>query len=384
MQAINTAPWFKELLSEHRPPCISIYLPVDRTDAPGGINGRRLREALDEVRQRAQAGLEEFYGKDHMQPALERLEQAMKDDTLLDGDRDALAFFISPDHAHVIEIREPVRPSTTIAETFHVKPLIRALQQSQRFRVLCVALHGVRLFEGDARALREVNLHRAVPRSVDDPIAVQATAIDTTPQGTGNLTPITSQPSYAAGNVENDRFFRLVDQTVWEHYSRHDPVPTVVVADVKTLAGFLAVARNPTRLKEGVQLNPTAASPDRLREEAWRILRPHFEQQINTLKDAYQAARARHLGSDEVPQVAEAAATGRVGTLLLDADVKIPGVFHRDTGMIEPVPPSSPKAEAEDILDDLAELVLERDGQVFIIPHDQMPTDHGVAAVYRY
>jgi hypothetical protein len=29
-------------------------------------------------------------------------------------------------------------------------------------------------------------------------------------------------------------------------------------------------------------------------------------------------------------------------------------------------------------------MVLKMDGQVFVIPHTEMPTDQGVAAVYRY
>jgi hypothetical protein len=29
-------------------------------------------------------------------------------------------------------------------------------------------------------------------------------------------------------------------------------------------------------------------------------------------------------------------------------------------------------------------MVLKMDGQVYVLSHDQMPTDHGVAAMYRY
>ena len=38
----------------------------------------------------------------------------------------------------------------------------------------------------------------------------------------------------------------------------------------------------------------------------------------------------------------------------------------------------------DDVLDDLAEMVLKMDGQVYVLSSDQMPTDAGVAAVYRY
>jgi hypothetical protein len=39
---------------------------------------------------------------------------------------------------------------------------------------------------------------------------------------------------------------------------------------------------------------------------------------------------------------------------------------------------------ADDLLDDLAELVLRQDGQVLVLPQVAMPSDTGVAAIYRY
>jgi hypothetical protein len=40
--------------------------------------------------------------------------------------------------------------------------------------------------------------------------------------------------------------------------------------------------------------------------------------------------------------------------------------------------------QGDDVLDDLAEMVLRQDGHVLILPDNAMPTDTGVAAIYRY
>lgn len=296
---------------------------------------------------------------------------------LWEGDHDALAFFCSPDYGRVVEIRRPTEQFVGVADSFHVKPLIRAMQQSQRFQVLCVGLRTVRLFEGDPFRLSEVKLVPQVPRSMDDPVVQQSTGQSTT------LPTEHAQPSIAPGAVHADRFFRLVDQAVWEHYSRREQVPVVLCADVQYLSKFLSWSRNDYLIKgQGIALNPDAATPDRLRQEAWQIIGPAFQKEIDALKDAFQAAKARHLGSDQLPQVAEAAAVGRVGTLLVDSDVHIPGILHRHSGLLEEARMDHPRAD--DVLDDLAEMVLRMDGQVFVVPHGQMPTDQGVAAVYRY
>jgi hypothetical protein len=335
---------------------------------------------MDEVRQ--QIGGKQGYGHQHAQAALKQLESALNDSNLWAGDRQALAIFASADHSHVIDLRTPVDRTVIIADSFHVKPLIRALQQSQQYRVLAISPRRVRLFEGDEFSLREIKLPPNVPHAVDDMVAVQAPGTDTTPNTSTGGTPATDQPSYAPGNVPLDRFFRMVDHAIWEALSQRDRIPLIVCADVKHLAQFLNVAKADNVMKEGIALNPEAITPERLRAEAWRLIHPQFQQQIQTLKDAYHAAKARHLGSDEIPQVAEAAAVGRVGTLLVDSDAKIPGILNRASGLIEQAPMSNPRAD--DVLDDLAEMVLKMDGQVFVIPHTEMPTDQGIAAVYRY
>jgi hypothetical protein len=381
MQALNATPWFKELLADHQPPCISIYHPVGRTTAPGNQNPVHFQNILNEVRETI--GGKTGYGHEHAQAALKQLESVLNDANLWAGDREAVAIFCSADHAHVIDLRTQVERIVNVADSFHVKPLIRALQQAQTYRVLAISPHTVRLFEGDQFSLRGMKLPPNVPTSIDDRIAVMATGTDTTPQSsTGGRPAATDQNFFAPGTITFDRFCRMVDHAIWEALSQFDHIPIIVCADVKNLSDFLNVTKNEYVMKTGIQLSAEAADPDRLREEAWKLIAPRFEQEIQTLKDAYQAAKARHLGSDEVPQVAEAAAVGRVGTLLVDSDARVPGILNRASGLIEQAPMSNPRAD--DVLDDLAEMVLKMDGQVFVLPHDQMPNDHGLAAIYRY
>ena len=372
MQAVNTLPWFKELLAEHQPPCISIYHPAARS-APPAIG---VAAGFQHLLEKAQQQLDKRYTSRQSGPLIDKLNHYAKNPDLWEGDREALAFFASPDYDNVIQLRRPTRPLAEVADTFHVKPLIRALQLAQRYQVLCVAPRRVRLFEGDPYTIREIKLSPTVPTSVDDPIARESPANDTAKAG---------QPSAPQGAVPVERFFRLVDQTIWDHHSRAAKLPIIVCADVQHLTHFLSTSKNENVLKEkdqAVALNPEAATPQRLMEESSRILRPRVEEELRQLNDTYHAAKARHLGSDELIQVAQAAATGRVGTLLVDSDKTIPGILHRHSGLIEPADLANPRAD--DILDDLAEMVLRMDGQVFVIPPEQMPTEAGVAAVFRY
>ena len=55
-----------------------------------------------------------------------------------------------------------------VAESFHVKPLIRILQSADRYHVLGLNRQQIKLFEGNRDALDEVELDPAVPRTATE------------------------------------------------------------------------------------------------------------------------------------------------------------------------------------------------------------------------
>jgi hypothetical protein len=83
-----------------------------------------------------------------------------------------------------------------------------------------------------------------------------------------------------------------------------------------------------------------------------------------------------------VNEVAQAAAFARVGTLLVDADKHIGGRIDLTNGRVEYG--DMARADFDDLLDDIAERVMKTGGQVLVMPADQMPTQSGVAAIYRF
>ena len=93
-------------------------------------------------------------------------------------------------------------------------------------------------------------------------------------------------------------------------------------------------------------------------------------------------AKSNGLGSDDLAQVAQAAAAGRVATLLIESDRQILGRLDNATGRVEVADLSHP--QVDDVLDDLGELVGKMGGRVLVIPAEEMPGRTGLAATYRY
>ena len=377
MQAVNSTGWFAELLAAHQAPCVSIYFPTMRAEVPQNQNHAHFRMLLDKARQM----LEAKYEKKQWQPVLERL-QNLSEEYFAEGPRDAVAVFASPDFERVIDLQRPVDDLVIVADSFHIKPVIRTMQFGDRFSVLCFGVQNVRVAEGNQYELSDVPV-RNLPKTIQEASLQENTRANSGGQGAG------APPLNAGGSpneyqvMQLEPFMKLVDQRVWENYSRDRHLPMVVVADPQYVGHFISASKNPYVLEQGVAINPNGLDGERLRQEAWKLIEPRYQEEIKRLQDQFHIARSQQKGSDEIPQVAEAAAVGRVGTLLIDGDRQVPGVLDRNSGQIEPVSDDNQRG-GDDVLDDLAEMVLRMDGQVYVLPHDQMPTDAGVAAMYRY
>jgi hypothetical protein len=67
---------------------------------------------------------------------------------------------------------------------------------------------------------------------------------------------------------------------------------------------------------------------------------------------------------------------------LVEADRHIPGRVNAETRSIQRGELSDP--ETDDILDDLAEIVLRSTGEVVMVPAERMPVSSGFATIHRF
>src|SRR6188768_1448133 len=103
---------------------------------------------------------------------------------------------------------------------------------------------------------------------------------------------------------------------------------------------------------------------------------------LEGLKVKFRTAWAQDSGSGDLADVAKAAIAGRVETQLVEADRVISGIVDRSSGAVRPA--DSAHWYVDDMLDDLAELVLTKGGEVVVVPGEQMPTTSGLVAIYRF
>ena len=365
-------------------PCLSLYQPTHRHHPENRQDPIRFRNLVKKM----DASLRQEYPAVEAQVLLEPFELLAQDSGFWDHTLDGLAVLAGPGVFRVFNLPLPVEELVVVADSFHTKPLRRFLQSIDRYQVLGLSLHAIRLFEGNRHGLTEVDLVPEVPRTITAALGEELTEPHHTVASYGGVGGGSSPMRHGQGakmdevEIDAERFFRSVDRAVQEHYSRPLGLPLILAALPEHHHLFHQVSQNSLLVDDGIKFNPDSLSTDELGALAWQVMEPRYLSRLTALGGVFEQARSKNAGSDDLAHVAEAAALGRVATLLIEADREITGQLDGATGQFALDTVSDP--HGEDILDDLGELVVTMGGSVVVIPAGRMPTTKELAATYRY
>lgn len=372
------------LLADHEPPCVSLYQPTHRRHPENQQDPIRYRNLL----QRMESSLRAKYPSQEVEAVMEKFEALARDNHFWKNRTDGLAILGSREFFHLFELQRPVKELLIVADSFHIKPLLRVLQSADRFQILCLNRQEAKLFEGNRYALDRVEL-TDVPSTITAALGQELTEQHLTVSSYGGVGGSGSQPMHHGHGSKKDeaeidtlRFFRVVDRGIMDHHSRPSGLPLMLAALPEYHTTFRHVSHNPFLMEAGLTVNPEALSLDELRVQAWQKIEPYYLHRLAKLVESFHVARSRQQGADDVTEVARATLAGRVSVLLVEAERQIPGRINAATGQIEIGSQTDP--EIDDILDDLAVETLRMKGEVVVVPAERMPVKTGVAATFRY
>jgi hypothetical protein len=373
-----------EMASFEGSPCLSLFQPTHRRHPDNQQDPIRFRHLVKAL----ETSLLQQHATDAVKALLEPFEALEQDQDLWNHTLDGLAVLGAPGLFRVFLLQRPVAELAVVADSFHTKPLRQWLQSTGRYQVLALSLHKVQLFEGDRNALDAVALAAGVPQTMTAALGEEYAESYTTVSSYGGIGGGHMAMHHGQGGkkdeIEGDaeRFFRAVDRAVLEHHSRPSGLPLMLAALPEHHHLFRAVSHNPFLMASGLMADPQGLTHEDLRQRAWEVAAPQQEAQQAAWGDAYAAAVAHGLGSEDLSQVAHAAVAGRVSTLLIEAERQLAGRIDESTGRIDAANLDNPRAD--DVLDDLGALVERMGGEVHVLPAERMPCRTGVAASFRH
>jgi hypothetical protein len=122
----------RALVQAHQPPCLSIYQPTHRQHPGNRQDPTRFRNLVRAIEESLQ---QRYSGTDDM---LAPVRVLAGDAPFWNRTVDGLAVFAAPGFFRVVKFQRPVRELALVADSFHVKPLLRVVQSAERYHVLCV------------------------------------------------------------------------------------------------------------------------------------------------------------------------------------------------------------------------------------------------------
>lgn len=375
----------QELLAVNQAPCISLYMPTHRSHPEKLQDAIRFKNLIKEL----EASLSKKYAANEVKKSLVPLETLVNDTKIWNQTSEGLAVFSAPGIFKILKLQESVKEMAMVADSFHTKPLRQYLQSTYRYHILSLGLTDIQLFEGNRHSLGKVELLPDIPRTITEALGDELTDKHATVASYGGIGGNSTSMHHGQGGKKDEedndteRFFRVVSKSIYENYSKPTGFPLILAALPNHHNLFQKVSKNPLLLSNGIEINPEAISIDKLADLAWSIMEPQYLLKLDALVEKFVQEKADGKGSDDMNEIGVAAVAGKIDTLIIEADRMIPNkLTNLVTGNIQNRDLTNPKVD--DFLDDLGELVLKMGGHVMVLPAEKMPSETGLAAIFRY
>lgn len=377
-----TAGSFRNLLSSHPPPCVSIYMPIEHGPRSLDENRLRYRHLLDT----ATKELAGRHGTRELASLLEPLRELLQLEFWAQQ-KAGLALFSCPRFSTYFNLPDRLEELVIVAASFHVRPLLALLQSNQHFFLLELSHKNARLFRGSRVGLAPVDLHGA-SESLETTLAAKEHPKSTTRHAGGRGASGASIVHGAHGDRTSEeheetlRYLRSIDRSLL-HELAEERSPLILAAPRELAALYRQVSRYPGLAEEVVQGNHDHTSVHELFERTWPVVQAELARRTQEKLEAYERQMHQGRATAELSAIARYAVQGRVRELFLAQGENLWGRFDRESGALE-LAPRGERLLGDDVLDDIAEAVLMRGGEVLSIDKDDMPAQATVAALLRW
>lgn len=325
-------------------PCISLLLPT----VPGQRMSMDDRAVLEGLAAQASARVRQEAPARGL-AALERLDHAVTEI----GARPvglAVALFVNPDVAEVVDLPLAVEPRCVIDPTFATRDLVRALHRTPRHVLLVLAADEARLFDG----------------------------------ALGQLSPASARgfPMRAPEGAQPQAFLREVDRALGA-YLRVHPAPVLVAAAEPTLSSFRSMSANTARLAGLITGNHLRTPLPELAGMVRPLLDKYLRGREAEALDLVDRRRGQQRAALGIHECWRASRWERPEMLAVEEGFFFPARLSEDGDALEPVSDPTEPGVIDDVVDELIEAVLTRGGWVALIEDGKVPDGQRVALTVR-
>lgn len=282
---------------------------------------------------------------------LEPLDALVADHQIFQNMNGNIGIFRNQDSFRILNIPVDVPQSCQVATTFHIKPLLKWLQFDQEFLMAGISEGNVCLYSGSQTSLKLIE-------SIEFTLAPAngSQKLHHEEQTVSWLSDLISQLTRTA----KPKLFLVGQQVLLEGLKKK----------LKYKNSILMPTADPFE-EEGIEFYCEAIRKT-LREDAHLNL----EKTLQEFRLAEEDNRARK----NIFQISRAVVRGQVRKLVISEDLSIFGKIDKESGGLA-LHPFALDHEDDDILDDLAQMVLNQGGEVIVASKEKIPNGRPILAI---
>jgi hypothetical protein len=362
--------------------CLSLYMPTHRTlqDVPKDkiIYQGLLKDLVQSINK-----LEEGF---RFQAILKILHDLMDETLFWHHQLDGLVIFAKEDTMIMYQTQSAFQPLVVVADSFHIKPLFAYFQDQEQFHLLALEAEKFEVYQGNIHHLESLAFPFESKVTLSEVLGSQQTDNHQTNKSYGGA--FVGSTLHGHGGKKDDtaldreKYFRYVDRFVYENFSKHHPLPLILVTPKDHQFTFRSVAKNPHLIATMIDGSFQTIIQTHLLDDLTNIARLRFDKHLQRMIQTYQDQKHLLLSSDELETVAKALMEGRVSHLFIEKDRVISG--HLNIAQQQVIYKDLSEPHTDDVLDDMLELGLKMGTSIYLLDKTTMPTQSGVAASFRY
>jgi hypothetical protein len=344
-------------------PAISLYLGtnVQDRDSTGAMSTN-----LQRLYRTAETLIARTYDPSSRERLLRPLKKALAA-LRLSRAKGGIAIYHSEAFTGLVKIPTAVSDLAVAADSFHLKPILRTAQLRRSYYMLVFRKRYADLIRVTADETKKIE--RIELRLQEE-------------SGAGGARRWIKDGLNARRQRDQKAVMEILSRQL-DCYLQDEQCPLLLAGPHHRQEAFRAASSYPHILERGMVGAVDDLDMKALADMSSTLMEPYFAEIDLQVLSRFRKAEAAGLGSTNLRQIAEAAARGQVQTLLIAEDRHIWGRLDRESGSLMIVNDRS-DATADDLLDDIAELVLVKGGHVTVLPSHQMPNAEPIAAAMRW
>ena len=321
-----------------------------------------IREQLLEAIKVASEDIRPVLKRGERKKFLKPLDALIADSKTIDSIKGNIGIFRSKDFFRILHVPIDVEEYSTVASSFHVKPLLKWAQEDSPFRLITVSETMSCFYLGTLHSLRNIGTF--------------------TPTNASRLKSLTRFSSLCRKKSKDKKLENLTDLLAWleERTTKrsNSSAPPLFVVGSRDVQTFLRerLPHSDLRIMDEASPRDLATAVAKIRT----LLRQEAEERVRDKLRDFKVAQALDQTEANLHNIAKAAKHGLVKELVVAADRKLFGKLARNSGKLT-LHPADIDHEDDDVLDDIAQAVVRRGGEVIVAPSQKIPGQHALLAI---